>query len=142
MLPSPPQPFPQSTLTTQRALCAIEASHPQHLPEAFAALYHAFWVEGKIIGQPENIADALRPVLGEEKTKAMMGKLGDKEIKARLTRNTEIAVEEEGCFGLPWFVATNSQGEKEGFWGVDHMGQVLEFLGLDRGKESGLRCML
>lgn len=31
---------------------------------------------------------------------------------------------------------------REVFWGVDHMGQVVEHLGLDRKSESGLRAML
>jgi hypothetical protein len=41
-------------------------------------------------------------------------------------------------------VCTNAAGEKEGFWGVDHLGQVAQFLGLDRtkGKEKGWKAML
>lgn len=65
---------------------------------------------------------------------------------------------EDGAFGLPWFVgesylaslypqarltvvtATNTQGQTEGFWGFDHLGQVIEHLGLERGND--LRAML
>jgi hypothetical protein len=33
-------------------------------------------------------------------------------------------------------------GEKEAFWGVDHIGQVVEHLELPRKDEPGLRAML
>ena len=69
----------------------------------------------------------------------------------------------EGSFGLPWFVgqytnllsrilvnsikATNAQGQKEGYWGFDHIAQVADHLGLERPKpesanEGGWRAML
>ena len=51
-----------------------------------------------------------------------------------MQRNTDRALE-EGAFGLPWFVATNAKGETEGFWGFDHLGLVIEHLGLERGGE-------
>lgn len=53
--------------------------------------------------------------------------------KKQLIENTDRAFA-EGAFGLPWMVCENSEGKKEGFWGVDHLGQVVEFLGLDRTK--------
>jgi len=56
-----------------------------------------------------------------------------------LLENTNKAIE-QGAFGLPWFVATNAQGQTEKFWGFDHLGQVIEHLGLERGNE--LRAML
>jgi hypothetical protein len=48
----------------------------------------------------------------------------------------------DGAFGLPWMVCTNTQGKTEGFWGVDHMGQVVQFLGLSKGKGEGWRALL
>ncbi len=42
--------------------------------------------------------------------------------------------------------ATNAQGEKECFWGFDHLAQVTNHLGLDRpaavSSEGGWRAML
>lgn len=37
-------------------------------------------------------------------------------------------------------MATNAKGETEGFFGFDHLGQVIEHLGLERG--DTLRSML
>ncbi len=119
---STPDPFPQPTLNTQRALCAIEASHPDKLTDCFAALYQAFWVEGQTIGKPEVISPVLAKVLGEENTKSVMEKMSSPEAKKALSQNSEEAFN-DGAFGLPWFVATNSAGEKESFWGVDHLGK-------------------
>ena len=110
-----PKPFPQPTLNTQRALCAIEISHPDKLSDAFASLYQAFWVEGKTIGKPEAIAPALQKVFGEAETKTIIEKMSSPEAKKRLSENSDAAMA-EGAFGLPWFVATNAQGEKESFW--------------------------
>jgi len=136
-----PKPFPQPTLNTQRALCAIELSHPDKLTDCFAALYQAFWVEGKTIGKPDVFGPVLTQVLGEKDGKAILEKVGSAEAKKRLQENSDKAME-EGAFGLPWFVATNSRGEKEAFWGVDHIGQVVEHLELPRKDEPGLRAML
>jgi 2-hydroxychromene-2-carboxylate isomerase len=60
-----------------------------------------------------------------------------------LLESTERAFR-EGAFGLPWMVCTNAKGETEGFWGVDHLGCVAEFMGLERekAKAKGWKAML
>lgn len=58
-------------------------------------------------------------------------------IKDLLTSNTDKAFQ-SGAFGLPWFECTNAEGQTEGFWGVDHLGQVVNFLGLDRSLDRGI----
>ena len=61
--------------------------------------------------------------------------------KTALKDNTDRAFE-DGAFGLPWMVATNGAGQTEGFWGVDHMGQVLQFLGLEKPGQGGWKSVL
>lgn len=63
------------------------------------------------------------------------------QIKGLLASNTERAFK-SGAFGLPWFECTNSKGETEGFWGIGHLGQVADFLGLDRTADKGFRASL
>lgn len=70
-----PEPFPQPTINTQRALCALSMSNPSKLPDAFAALYHAFWVERVAIGKPEVFGPILAKVLGESAAKGVMEKV-------------------------------------------------------------------
>jgi 2-hydroxychromene-2-carboxylate isomerase len=61
--------------------------------------------------------------------------------KRLLVENTERAFA-EGAFGLPWMTCVNADGRSEGFWGVDHLGQVVEFLGLEKPKYSGWKALL
>jgi 2-hydroxychromene-2-carboxylate isomerase len=53
------------------------------------------------------------------------------EARALLRQNTEQAMAAGAC-GLPWFTAYNAQGERDDFWGFDHLGQVITFLGLEK----------
>lgn len=121
-----------------RALCAIQTSDPAKLQQATEALYEAFWSRHELISKPEVVAANLSKALGEDVAKrAMEGAQGD--AKKTLTENTDRAFA-SGAFGLPWFECENAKGEKEGFWGIDHLGQVADFLGLERSKE--LRAQL
>jgi len=61
--------------------------------------------------------------------------------KEVLMKNTDKALN-DGSFGLPWIVAQNSKGEKEGFWGVDHLGQVCEFMDLEKPRTGGWKSLL
>ena len=63
------------------------------------------------------------------------------EVKQLLIQNTDRAFD-EGAFGLPWLTCTNAEGKTEGFWGVDHFGQAIVFLGLDKGTNKGWRAVL
>lgn len=138
-----PKPFPQSTVATQRALCFVEKEQPEKLTQAIDALYKAFWVDGKgPIAKPEVIGEALEPVFGKEGVKKVLEGSKSDAAKSGLKDNTARAFK-EGAFGLPWFVATNGEGKTEGFWGVDHIGQMLEFLGVEVQGEGGrYRSML
>jgi 2-hydroxychromene-2-carboxylate isomerase len=61
--------------------------------------------------------------------------------KKQLLENTDRAFA-EGAFGLPWMTCVNSAGQTEGFWGVDHLGQVAHFLGLEKPKHGGWKSVL
>ncbi|TKA72117.1 hypothetical protein B0A55_06525 [Friedmanniomyces simplex] len=123
-----------------RALSAISLHHPAHLTACFATLYTTFWVHRNPISQPQTWTAALTSVLGETSTREIVRLAGEAEAKELLKANTDLAVR-EGAFGLPWFVATDAEGRREGFWGFDHLGQVVDFLGLER-RDEGFRAML
>jgi 2-hydroxychromene-2-carboxylate isomerase len=139
---SMPDPFPQSTVAAQRALCYVQSAHPEKLVAAIDVLYAAFWVENKAISKPETVVEALGKVFGGEEAKKIVeqGAKSD-EAKEGLKKNTQLAWK-DGAFGLPWFVATNEKGDTEGFWGVDHLGQMMDFLEVKRVQEGGWRAML
>ncbi|CAG8090075.1 unnamed protein product [Penicillium salamii] len=137
-----PKGFPIRTLYVQRALCAISQRNPAQLADVIGALFHAFWAEGNTtVGEPEGFTPLLEGILGKEETQQVLVAMNNPEIKALLISNTDRSFN-SGAFGLPWFECTNSRGETEGFWGVDHIGQVADFLGLDRSLDKGFRAAL
>ncbi|KAG2420782.1 hypothetical protein HFD88_000396 [Aspergillus terreus] len=134
--------FPPLTLGTQRALCAISQKLPHKLVPTIEALYYSFWVQGNAkIGQPEGFGPVLESVLGPTDAQEVLKAINQADTKAILSANTDRAFK-AGAFGIPWFECTNSKGETEGFWGIDHLGQVVDFLGLDRRLDSGFRAVL
>jgi 2-hydroxychromene-2-carboxylate isomerase len=139
-----PDDFPPLTLNTQRALTALNMERPDKLADALSALYHAFWIERQPIQKPEAAIPAFAKALGitEAEAKALWEKGNTPEAKSLLLKNTDLAFQ-DGAFGLPWFSATNAKGEKESFWGFDHLGQVVEHLGLERPSNNrGWKAML
>jgi 2-hydroxychromene-2-carboxylate isomerase len=155
-----PEGFPHLTLGVQRALVAVSQKAPEKLAPATEAIWKEYWVKGDgKATQREGFIPILEGVLGEAETKAVVEAVRDHisyymmqkpiiyvqasgaEVKARLSANTQQAFD-SGAFGLPWFECTNSKGETEGFWGIDHLGQVADFLGLDRSVEGGFRAYL
>ncbi len=133
--------FPFATHHLQRALAALESTSPDSLPTALDPLYASLWAHGSgpAINDPSTFGPILEEALGKElATKAV--ELGrEQEAKELVQRNTERAFE-RGAFGMPWFECVNGEGEREGFWGFDHLAVVVRFLGLDQqdgGVEMG-----
>ncbi|KAK3304484.1 thioredoxin-like protein [Chaetomium strumarium] len=155
-----PPDFPANTLPVMRALCAIAASDTQQaqqqqqprLTRALDALFARHWVDAVATHKPEVLKQTLVGLFGEAETEKIQGRasydgtsnywmvanrrataivLAEASTtgKKALLENTDKAFA-EGAFGLPWMVCTNTRGETEGFWGVDHLGQVVQFLGL------------
>ncbi|KZM23109.1 Glutathione transferase [Ascochyta rabiei] len=139
---APPPGFPISTLPVQRALVSLSLSHPQSVASAVALFYENTWVQWGEPTKPENLLAILRTLVGsDEEARRVLERAQTDEVKQALTRNTEQAFG-HGAFGLPYFVATNAKGETEGFWGVDHMGQLTDHLGLERPSGRGWKALL
>ncbi|KAJ5175257.1 uncharacterized protein N7482_001134 [Penicillium canariense] len=139
---NPPDGFPPRTLAVQRALAAISHKSPAKLPLVIEALWHSFWVESNSkIGEPAGFTPVLDGVLGQQATEEVLSAITQPEIKEILASNTDRAFT-AGAFGIPWFECTNSAGESEGFWGIDHLGQVVDFLWLDRSRDPGFKALL
>jgi 2-hydroxychromene-2-carboxylate isomerase len=123
-------------------LCYIQLKHADKLAASIDALYAAFWGQGKPIKEASTVVQALEGVFGKEEAKKIVEVgAGSEEAKEKLKSNSAEAWT-DGAFGLPWFVATNEKGQTEGFWGVDHLGQMLDFLEVKRVQEGGWRAML
>jgi hypothetical protein len=148
--------FPVNLLKPNRALAYIHRKHPQHLHAAIDALWAEFWgreVSNVNVANPDTakdgnavgFVDVLRQALPKDVAEDVIGNWNGAEAKAWLVENTARVEKEEEAFGAPWFSCVNSKGEKEGFWGVDHLGCVVRFMGLESkssAKEEGFRAML
>ena len=137
-----PPGFPINTLPIQRALASLSLSHPQNLERAIDLFYKNFWAKWNDPIKLENLLAILTTVLGsEEEAMKVVERTKTEEVKKVLGGNTNKAFE-DGAFGLPWFVATNKKGETEGYWGVDHMGQLCDHLGIERPESREWRSLL
>lgn len=145
---NPPK-FPAMTLTVMRAICAV--AHCTGQPQtssagqkaiigAVDAFYEAYWGQARDITDKEVVQDVLGKVVGAGEVGKVLEVTGN-EGKKMLLENTEEAFK-EGAFGLPWMVCENDRGEKEGFWGVDHLGCVLDFLGIEKPNKGPWRALL
>ena len=131
------------------------------MPSTIAALYEHFFVSHRPIVKPDDFRPVLENVLGKELAAKVAEQSGDLGKKI-LTENSDQVVR-EGAFGLPWFVgeysrfkallvsievfadqaaATNAKGRTEAYWGFDHIGQVIDHLGLEKPRTGGWRAML
>lgn len=138
-----PDGFPANTLHVMRTICALgRLANPDGGPspspsqpaqqvtiKALDAFFDAYWVRNRNIADKDVVAEVLKSAGWEDLAKVSEVTAGDG--KAILTENTDRAFA-DGAFGLPWFACENDRGEKEGFWGVDHLGVVLDFLGLEK----------
>lgn len=150
---STPPGFPISTVSAMRALVALQvdgSADDETVAKCIEVLWCVVWhpkaecLRG-VGGQGENgewdlkdpkvLEVLLGSVVGEEIAKRVVGRIGSQEVKDKLTGNTKIAFE-KGAFGLPWFECVNEKGEEEGYWGFDHLGQVVRFLGLNAEGEA------
>lgn len=108
--------------------------------KALDAFYDAYWVRNRNVADKDVVAEVLKGAGWEDLAK--VSELTGGDGKAILAENTDRAFA-DGAFGLPWFACENDRGEKQGFWGVDHLGAVLDFLGLEKpAGRGGWKAML
>ena len=161
-----PPGFPVNTLPIQRVLASLSLSHPESLDSAIGLFYQNLWVHYAEPTKPENMLAIVSTIVGsEEEAKKVIERSTSKEVKDKVIANTDQAFK-EGAFGLPWFVgksrgfviipsfllliyladnfilATNSKGQTESFWGIDHLGVLCDHLGLERPNERGWKAVL
>ncbi|KAL2144665.1 hypothetical protein VTI28DRAFT_8693 [Corynascus sepedonium] len=137
-----PPDFPANTLPVMRALCCLEArdaaaadQQQPLLTKALDEFYLQYWGNGAATHRPEVLRQTLASLFGEAEADKIIAESTTPAAKQALTTNTDRAFD-SGAFGLPWMVCTDAQGKTEGFFGVDHLGQVAQFLGLERPGEA------
>lgn len=142
-----------------RAICALAHRHARGAPpttspaaqqaivRATDAFYDAYWGQARDVTDPAVVEDVLRRILAlggeddDEQVSRQVLEATGTEGKRILLENTEAAFR-AGAFGLPWMVCENDRGEREGFWGVDHLGVMLDFLGLEKPRTGPWKALL
>lgn len=133
---APPN-FPPRTLPIGRALCgllSLDQGRQTRLLPVLDALWHEFFVKHTATHEPVELKRVLQDVIGADEAGKVLAEANSTEEsggKKMLIKNTDEAFD-EGAFGVPWMVCTRDDGQKEAFWGVDHLAQVAAFLGLEK----------
>lgn len=137
-----PSAMPHTTIHLSRILAALSSSSSnESVGAALASLYDALWVQHLDVSQPDHYLPLLTRAVGADAAQEAVA-LAPTMGKELLLLNTEDAVA-DGAFGLPWMVCGNARGECEAFWGVDHLGLVVEFLGVERPRiQRGWKAVL
>ncbi|KAI1320067.1 HCCA isomerase/glutathione S-transferase kappa [Xylariaceae sp. FL0255] len=138
MAQDPPPNFPPLTVNVMRALSLVESQ--DKLSQIIARLYDDFFVHHREIAKPEHFGPVLREILGGVEGERVLSNMPTKG-KATLLENTDKAFA-AGAFGLPWYECTNTKGETDGFWGVDHLGHVARFLDLPKPASAAWKAVL
>ncbi|KAL2214352.1 putative 2-hydroxychromene-2-carboxylate isomerase [Sarocladium strictum] len=144
--PAMPPNFPPLTLTIMRPMALLhsraDASSQAQVISLFDSIYHAFFVDHAEPHKAQDRHAIFTKVLGSEEAARKLEEDGQtQEAKEVLKKNTQEAFD-KGAFGLPWMVCTNADGKEEGFFGVDSLGQVAQFLGLERPDSKGWKSLL
>lgn len=79
------------------------------------------------------LTSVMAEIVGGDVAERVVKRIGEKDVKDKLGANTQRAFE-AGAFGLPWLECVNPQGERDDFWGTDHLWMACKFLGVDSEK--------
>lgn len=115
-----PDPFPVATVAACRAYYWLLDQDEEEAKSLAQALYVAFFVEGRNIGEQEVVIDVAN-ALGVDR-EALSAALQNSEVKAKLKEITDGAIA-RGIFGSPFFVV-----DGEPFWGNDRLREVDQWL--------------
>jgi 2-hydroxychromene-2-carboxylate isomerase len=110
-----PEKFPANSLLATRV--ALLGQGKVWLPEFARAVYHANFVDGRDISDPELIGDILAAVA--QPAEETIERAGRDENKQRLRNQTQRALD-LGIFGAPSFGVGD-----ELFWGNDRLGDAV-----------------
>ena len=112
-----PSQFPRNGLLAARAVCTAPDAH--WVPAFCRAVFHANFAQDEDIASPEIIDRCLTS--SGAAAQQVLADAGSAEIKGRLHRQTQTAIEQH-LFGAPSFLVGN-----ELFWGNERLETALEF---------------
>lgn len=112
-----PPMFPIATQIAARGMLWVQATYGDAQAIAFArAIFHAMFVDGIHIGEPENVA-RIATIVGLDAA-ALLDAAGSDAVKAQF-RDSISAAMARGVFGSPFIIV-----DGESFWGFDRFDQI------------------
>lgn len=111
-----PATFPIASQRAARAFYWLNGQDPAAAKQLALALYRAFFVDGRNIGEAEVVLDVAAG-LGHDRA-TLAAALADEGIKAALKNATDAAIAKQ-VFGSPFFIV-----DGEGFFGADRLPQL------------------
>ena len=115
-----PQRLPISGVNPSRAFYWLHDQDAEQAKALARALYAAYFVDGRDISDPEQVADVTAS-LGIDRAAALTA-LQDPAVKERLRQACDVAIA-RGAFGSPFIFV-----DDEPFWGNDRLDQVDRWL--------------
>jgi 2-hydroxychromene-2-carboxylate isomerase len=98
------------------------------MERSLVSIWEAYWTQGLDISSRQVIEDSLRPIFPDtSQLEAVLEGAITGSNKAKVRETTD-SLMKGGCFGAPWFVATNSDGGMEQFWGNDRWDHIFQHL--------------
>ncbi|UZJ51030.1 hypothetical protein CBS101457_000350 [Exobasidium rhododendri] len=126
-----PADFPANTFFAQSVLRLISLESPSNFDLALQAMFEAVWHERTPIQSAEDIKAVLQKKgikLSDSDLTTLIERGISKEERNKLSEETKVLVE-EGCFGMPWMVATRQDGSTSRWFGSDRFEQLASWLG-------------
>lgn len=115
-----PERFPISGVNPSRIFYWLDEQDREQAKTLARALYRAYFVDGRDISDPEQVAD-VAAANGSERA-AVLAAMQDPKVKERLKRETDSAIA-RGAFGSPFVFV-----DEEPFWGNDRLDEVERWL--------------
>lgn len=115
-----PAQFPFASVAACRAFYWLYDHDPERARKLAQALFHEAFGKGRDVSTPDAVAD-VAAAQGED-SEAILAAVGDPEVKARLRREVDAAIQ-AGVFGSPFIIV-----DGEPFWGQDRLDHVEEWL--------------
>jgi 2-hydroxychromene-2-carboxylate isomerase len=121
--------FPINTLALMRGAIGLQMREPQRFDAYVSAMFKAIWVEGRNMGDPNVVADALTQAGFE--AQAVLALTADPAVKDALKSTTEEGVR-RGAFGAPTMFVGDAL-----FFGQDRLDFLREALASDGATRAG-----
>ena len=115
-----PAAFPIGTVAACRAFYALDESDPKAARQLAKALYGAYFVDGRNIGDAATVLEVARESGFD--AAAIGAAIDDPRLKERVKGEVDAAIA-AGVFGSPFFIV-----DGEPFWGVDRIPMLEEWV--------------